>query len=159
EVLDADGLVSAMKEDVSKVRYPKKVRDLAQMEARAVDINIYVCHSICWLLQSSEHARTAFETRQSAYSPEDVYWMVAACVARQAVYDSEPAPTLGFVLEEAPLRRPLGDTMVWRGQLERLLEVGEMRNVTLQVMPTRCEVHPGLDGKIALLKFEDGSAV
>jgi hypothetical protein len=26
-------------------------------------------------------------------------------------------------------------------------------------MPTHCEVHPGLDGKIELLKFEDGSAV
>ena len=49
--------------------------------------------------------------------------------------------------------------MVWRQQLERLLEVGRLRNVTLQVMPTRCEVHPGLDGKIELLKFEDGTAV
>jgi hypothetical protein len=49
--------------------------------------------------------------------------------------------------------------MAWREQLERLLEVAGYRNVTLQVMPTRCEVHPGLDGKIELLKFEDGTAV
>ncbi|MFF5884282.1 helix-turn-helix domain-containing protein [Streptomyces sp. NPDC012589] len=159
EVLDAGGLVAAMREDVRKVRYPKKVRDLAQMEARAVEINLYVCHSISGLLQTAGHARAAFESRQPAYSQEEVERMVAARVARQAVFEREPAPTLGFVLEEAPLRRPLGGTMVWRGQLERLLEVGEMRNVTLQVMPTRCEVHPGLDGKIALLKFEDGSAV
>lgn len=30
EVLEAGGLLAAMKEDVRKVRYPKKVRDLAQ---------------------------------------------------------------------------------------------------------------------------------
>ena len=35
EVLGAGGLLSAMKEDVDKVRYPKKVRDLAAMEAKA----------------------------------------------------------------------------------------------------------------------------
>lgn len=40
EVLDAGGLVAAMAEDVKRVRYPKKVRDLAQMEGRAVEIGV-----------------------------------------------------------------------------------------------------------------------
>jgi hypothetical protein len=159
EVLGAGGLLAAMKEDVAKVRYPKKVRDLAQMEARAVEIGVYVCHSISGLLQTPEHARAAFESRQPPYSEEEVERMVAARMARQSIFDRDPAPALGFVLEEAPLRRPLGGTMVWRQQLERLLAVGRMRNVSLQVMPTHRETHPGLDGKIELLKFEDGTAV
>jgi hypothetical protein len=49
--------------------------------------------------------------------------------------------------------------MVWRQQLEHLLEVGRLRNVTLQIMPTNTDAHPGVDGKIELLKFPDGSAV
>ncbi|PNV36745.1 transcriptional regulator [Streptomyces sp. DH-12] len=159
EVLGAGGLLSAMKEDVARVRYPKKVRDLAQMEARAVEIGVYVCHSISGLLQTPEHARAAFESRQPPYSEAEVERMVAARVARQSIFDRDPAPALAFVLEEAPLRRPLGGTMVWRRQLERLLEVGRLRNVSLQVMPTHRETHPGLDGKIELLKFEDGTAV
>ncbi|MBZ6254962.1 helix-turn-helix domain-containing protein [Streptomyces olivaceus] len=159
EVLNAGGLVAAMKEDVKKVRYPKRVRDLAQMEARAVEIGLYVCHSISGLLQTPDHARAVFESRQPAYSQDEVERMVGARVARQSVFQRDPAPTLSFVLEEAPLRRPLGGTMVWRGQLEHLLEVARLRCVTLQVMPTHREVHPGLDGKIELLKFEDGSAV
>jgi transcriptional regulator with XRE-family HTH domain len=159
EALGADGLIAAMKEDVAKVRYPKKVRDLAQMEARAVEIGVYVCHSISGLLQTPEHARAAFESRQPPYSEEEVERMVAARMARQSIFDREPAPALSFVLEEAPLRRPLGGTMVWRQQLERLLEVGRLRSVSLQVMPTCREIHPGLDGKIELLKFEDGTAV
>ncbi|MEU2991086.1 MULTISPECIES: helix-turn-helix domain-containing protein [Streptomyces] len=159
EVLGAGGLLSAMKEDVARVRYPKKVRDLAQMEGRAVEIGVYVCHSISGLLQTPEHARAAFESRQPPYSQAEVERMVAARVARQSIFDRDPAPALAFVLEEAPLRRPLGGTMVWRRQLERLLEVGRLRNVSLQVMPTHRETHPGLDGKIELLKFEDGTAV
>ncbi|MDX3413129.1 helix-turn-helix transcriptional regulator [Streptomyces sp. MD20-1-1] len=159
EVLGAGGLLAAMKEDVARVRYPKKVRDLAQMEGRAVEIGVYVCHSISGLLQTPEHARAAFESRQPPYSQAEVERMVAARVARQSIFDRDPAPALAFVLEEAPLRRPLGGTMVWRRQLERLLEVGRLRNVSLQVMPTRRETHPGLDGKIELLKFEDGTAV
>ncbi|MET7286662.1 helix-turn-helix transcriptional regulator [Streptomyces sp. NPDC005573] len=159
EVLGASGLLSAMKEDVAKVRYPKKVRELAQVEARAVEIGVYVCHSISGLLQTPEHARAAFESRQPPYSEDEVERMVAARVARQSVFGGEPSRVLSFVLEEAPLRRPLGGTMVWRRQLEHLLEVGKLRNVTLQVMPTHREVHPGLDGRIELLKFEDGTAL
>ncbi|MCF0086758.1 MULTISPECIES: helix-turn-helix transcriptional regulator [unclassified Streptomyces] len=158
-LLDAGGLISAMKEDVKRVRYPKKVRDLAKMEARAVEIGVYVCHSISGLLQTAAHARAAFESRQPPYSREEVERMVGARLARQSIFEKDPPPSMSFVLEEAPLRRPLGGTMAWREQLEHLLEVARYRNVTLQVMPTHREVHPGLDGKIELLKFEDGTAV
>jgi transcriptional regulator with XRE-family HTH domain len=54
EVLGAGGLLSAMKDDVKKVRYPKKVRDLAQMEAKAVEIGVYECSNIAGLLQTPE---------------------------------------------------------------------------------------------------------
>jgi transcriptional regulator with XRE-family HTH domain len=159
EALDAGGLISATWEDVKKVRYPKKVRALGEMEAKAVEIGVYECNSVHGLLQTPEHARALIEAAQPPYSPDDVERMVAARLARQAVFERDPAPSIHFVLEEAPLRRPLGGTMVWRQQLERLLEVGRMRHVTLQVMPTRVEVHSGLDGRIELLKYVDGTAV
>ncbi|WP_330459639.1 helix-turn-helix domain-containing protein [Streptomyces sp. NBC_00820] len=158
EVLGAGGLLSAMKEDVRRVRYPKKVRDLARLEATAVEVGVYECNSVSGLLQTPQHARSLFEAAQPPYSPDDVERMVAARMARQSVFERAPAPSISFVLEEAPLRRGVGGTMVWRRQLERLLEVGRLRNVTLQVMPTNSEAHPGLDGRIELLKFADGTA-
>ncbi|KUO06959.1 helix-turn-helix domain-containing protein [Streptomyces sp. DSM 15324] len=159
EVLGAGGLLSAMKEDVKKVAYPKKVREIAEMEGKAVEIGLYECNIIPGLLQTPDHARAAFESRQPPYSRQEVERMVAARVSRQSIFDRDPAPALSFVVEEGPLRRPLGGTMVWRQQLERLLEVGRMRSVTFQVMPTHVEVHPGLDGRIELLKFADGTAL
>ncbi|MFJ1672336.1 helix-turn-helix domain-containing protein [Streptomyces bottropensis] len=159
EVLTACGLISATWEDVKKVRYPKKVRELGKLEGQAVEIGVYECNIIAGLLQTPDHARAVIGAAQPPYSPDDVERMAAARLARQWVFDRDPAPSVHFVLEEAPLRRQVGGTMVWRRQLERLLEVGRLHNVTLQVMPTNTEPHPGLDGRIELLKFSDGSAV
>ncbi|MER6123430.1 helix-turn-helix transcriptional regulator [Streptomyces sp. NPDC001795] len=159
EVLGAGGLLAAMKEDVKKVRYPKKVRDLAKLEDKAVEIGVYVCSSIPGLLQTPEHARALLESWQPAYSHEDLERRVAARMARQSIYERSPAPALGFVLEEATLHRKVGGTMVRRQQFERLLEVGHLHNVTLQVMPLDSSPHPGMSGRIELLKFEDGTAV
>ncbi|WSN71762.1 helix-turn-helix domain-containing protein [Streptomyces sp. NBC_01361] len=159
EVLGAGGLIAAMKGDVAEVRYPKKVRDLAGMEARAVEIGVYVAHGLHGLLQTPGHARALFEARQPAYSQDEVEHGVAARMARQSIFGRPSAPALSFVQEESALRRPIGGTMEWRGQLEHLLEVGQLRNVTFQVMPTRREAHPGMDGKIEVLKFQDGTAV
>ncbi|MFE9856795.1 helix-turn-helix domain-containing protein [Streptomyces sp. NPDC005780] len=159
EVLGAGGRIAAMKRDVAQVRYPKKVRDLAGVEARAVEIAAYVAHGLHGLLQTPGHARALFEARQPSYSEHEVERMVAARMARQSIYERSPAPALSFVQEEAALRRPIGGRLEWRRQLERLLEIGKLRNVTLQVMPTHREAHPGMDGDIDVLKFKDGTAV
>ncbi|MFF9316633.1 helix-turn-helix transcriptional regulator [Streptomyces sp. NPDC014735] len=157
--LSAGGLISAMKADVAEVRYPKKIRDLARMEARAVEVAVYASHGIHGLLQTEGHARVLLETRQPAYSEDEVERGLAARMARRSIFDRAPAPALSFVQEEAALRRPIGGRMEWRKQLERLLEVGQLRNVSLQVMPLNCETHPGLGGGIEVLKFGDGTAV
>ncbi|MER6630596.1 helix-turn-helix transcriptional regulator [Streptomyces sp. NPDC000987] len=158
EVLGAGGLLAAMKEDVKKVRYPKGVRALAALEARAVELGVYVGLSLHGLLQTPDHARALFEAWQPPYAEEEVERMVAARMARKSVFERSPAPALSFVQEEATLRRPVGGARVWRQQLEHLLEVGRLRNVTLQIMPTDSEAHPGLGGKIEVLKFADGTA-
>ncbi|MFD7278754.1 helix-turn-helix domain-containing protein [Streptomyces sp. NPDC059862] len=159
DVLKAGGLIAATWEDVKKVRYPKKVRELGKLEANAVEIGVYECNIIAGLLQTPEHARAVIGAAQPPYSPDDVERMVAARLARQSVFERDPAPALSFVLEEGVLRRPIGGTMAWRRQLERLLEVGRLHNVVLQVMPMNCDTHSGLDGRIELLKFSDGTAV
>ncbi|WP_329540758.1 helix-turn-helix domain-containing protein [Streptomyces sp. NBC_01358] len=159
EVLGAGGKIAAMKRDVAAVRYPKKVRDLVSVEAKAVELAAYVAHGLHGLLQTPGHARALFEARQPPYSQDEVERMVAGRMARQAIFDRTPSPALSFVQEESALRRPIGGTLEWRRQLERLLEIGKLRNVILQVMPTHREAHPGMDGDIDVLKFKDGSAV
>ncbi|MFI8517552.1 helix-turn-helix domain-containing protein [Streptomyces sp. NPDC085481] len=159
EVLDAGGLLSAMKEDVAKVRYPKKVRELGKLEASAVEIQLYDPLNIHGLLQTPAYARGLLLMRRPAYTQDEVERMVAGRMARKSVFERDPAPELSFVLEEWTLRRPLGGRALLQAQLEHLLEVGRLRNVELQVMPMDREEHAGVDGGIEVLKFVDGSAV
>ncbi|MGV9283345.1 helix-turn-helix domain-containing protein [Streptomyces sp. NPDC003730] len=159
QVLDAGGLLAAAWEDVKRVRYPRHVRELAKLEATAVEISMYANHNVHGLLQTEEHMRSLFETWLPAYTEEDTDRMVAARLARRSVFQRSPAPTLSFVQEEATLRRPVGGRMVWRRQLERLLELGESRSVSIQVMPIDSEEHFGTGGLIEVLKFADGTAV
>ncbi|MFJ9726331.1 helix-turn-helix domain-containing protein [Streptomyces sp. NPDC101209] len=159
EVLGAGGLISAMKEDVGKVRYPKKVRELAQLEAQAVECQLYDPLNIHGLLQTPEYARGLLLMRRPAYTEDEVERFIAARVARKAVFERDPAPELGFILEEWTLRRPLGGRAGLHRQLQHLLEIARLRNVELQVMPMDREEHAGVAGGIEVLKFEDGSAV
>ncbi|MFI7403607.1 helix-turn-helix domain-containing protein [Streptomyces sp. NPDC049541] len=159
EVLRAGGLIAATWEDVKRVRYPKKVRDLAAMEAKAVELQLYDPLNIHGLLQTPEYARALLLMRRPAYTVDEVERFIAARVARKALFERDPAPEVSFVLEEWTLRRPLGGKSALRRQLEHLLETGQLRNVELQVMPLDREEHAGLAGGIEVLKFEDGSAV
>lgn len=159
EVLNAGGKISAMKKDVERARYPKKVRDLTRWEAETVELGSYENHNLHGLLQTEEYARALFEMRRPAWTQDQVDREVAARMTRRSIFDRTPAPALTFVQEEVTLRRPLGGTMVLRPQLERLLEVGQLRNVEIQVMPTNREDHAGMGGRIQLLKFGDGSVV
>ncbi len=143
QILKAQGHLRAFMDDMRKARYPKKVRQLAELEERSVEMLLYSNHNIHGLLQTEEYARALLRTWRPAYSPDELERMVTARMARKSVFERSPAPELGFVLEEVTLRRPIGDTMVLRKQLEHMLEVAKLPFVELQVMPTAHANHPG----------------
>ncbi|MGW0789680.1 helix-turn-helix domain-containing protein [Streptomyces sp. NPDC002911] len=159
DVLGAGGKLSMFKKEMAEARYPRKIRELAELEARAVELSAYGSHNLHGLLQTEEYARALFGMRRPAYSSDEVERLVAARVARQSVFERSPAPELSFVQEEVTLRRHLGGRMVLRRQLERILHLGQLRNVEIQVMPTGRDDHAGMGGEMQVLKFGDGSAV
>jgi transcriptional regulator with XRE-family HTH domain len=159
EVLGANGKISGMKEDVERARYPKNVRDLAKLEAEAVDLGAYAGLHIHGLLQTAEYARALYAMRRPAFTEEEIERYVEARMARKSVFERVPRPMLTFVQEEATLRRPLGGKMVLRQQLEHLLEIGKLRHVVIQVMPTDRDDHAGMAGSLRLLKLPDGKTL
>ncbi|MFD6034858.1 Scr1 family TA system antitoxin-like transcriptional regulator [Streptomyces griseoincarnatus] len=158
--LEANSLISALKGDVEKARFPKKVRDLAKLEAEAVEICAYDNSVVNGLLQTEEYLRAVFGSRRPAFSEEEVDQLVAARLARQRVVEGTPPCTaFSFVHDEAALRRRVGGKMVLRRQLERLLDVGQRRNVEIQVLPLDREDNAGLGGPFHLLRLREGSTV
>jgi hypothetical protein len=148
-----------MKKDAEEARYPKKVRDLAKLEADAVELGAYSNHNVHGLLQTEEYMRALYEMRRPSFVEENIERLVEARVARQSIFERKPFALLTFVLEEVTLMRPLGGRPVLRRQLERLLAVGQLRHVEIQVMPTDREDHAGMGGELRVLKLSDGSTV
>ncbi|MFJ5798783.1 helix-turn-helix domain-containing protein [Streptomyces decoyicus] len=160
EVLGAGGKISALTEDVAEIRYPKKVRDLKKLEAESVELCAYNNSVIHGLLQTAEYARAVIGNRQPPFPENEVERRVAGRLDRQGIINSATGlPVVSFVQCEATLRRCIGGTMVLRRQLERLLEVGQLPNVTIQVLPLRREDNSGLEGPFRLLKLKNGTTL
>ncbi|MFJ4686336.1 helix-turn-helix domain-containing protein [Streptomyces sp. NPDC088789] len=159
DLLGADGRLRWFMEDVRKARYPKQVRELKAVEDRTVEALIYSNHNIHGLLQTAEHAKALFEMVQPPYSLEEMERGVAWRMARKVIFEREPSPTLCFIQEQVSLERPIGGRAILRRQLEHLLELAQLRNVALQIMPTDREEHAGVNGRIQVMKFADGTAV
>jgi transcriptional regulator with XRE-family HTH domain len=154
-VVGAGGVLSAMKDEVARARYPSFFRRYAQLESQATQLHAYDSHVVKGLLQTEEYARAVFEMWRPLLDPDIVEHRIAARMERQKLFLRKPAPLLSFVFEETVLRRPLGGRKVLRGQLEQLLTYGHQRNVEVQVMPTDRDEHAGLAGSFTLLHLGD----
>ncbi|MEU7056739.1 helix-turn-helix transcriptional regulator [Streptomyces sp. NPDC046197] len=151
EVLDAGGVLKALKEEVGRAQYPAFFRDMARLEAGAVGLCVYATHAVPGLLQTEEYARAVFRMQRPLLDDDVIEQRLTARMVRQDIFTRRPAPLLSFVIEEVVLRKPIGGWAALRGQLEQILLVGQNRNVEIQVMPTEREDHAGLGGPFNLI--------
>jgi transcriptional regulator with XRE-family HTH domain len=159
EVLDASGVLKEMKEEIRKARYPLFFQGAAKLEVEAEQLHFYDTHMVNGLLQTEEYARCSFEMRQPALDEDTIERYVAARMARQEIFAKGSTPLMSYVMEEVVLRRPIGGLTVMRDQLERILHIGQRRNVAVQVMPTDREEHAGLAGPFSLIETRGGRRI
>lgn len=156
-LLGADGVLIAAIDDVreaqkkSRTRHPEWYRGYASLEALAVQLYVYTNQSVPGLLQTEAYAHSMFTQWKPLLSEETVEKRVADRLARQQIFDPWPSPTFSFILDESVLLRPIGGTAVHEEQLRKLLRIGSMRTVQLQVMPLAREEQPSLDSPFTLL--------
>ncbi|MEV7755286.1 MULTISPECIES: helix-turn-helix domain-containing protein [Streptomyces] len=156
-ILNANGLLIAVIPDVedamrrARTRHPDWYRDHAAMEAEAEELHHYCGHAVHGLLQTEAHARALFAKHRPFLSEETIEKRVADRLSRQQVFERWPAPIVSYVLEEVLLDRPVGGPRVHADQLRHLLAVGDRQNVEIQMMPTKVEEHPNMDGSFNLL--------
>ena len=126
-------------------------------EQRAVSLRIWQPSSLSGLLQTEGFAVALLRTFPGATS-EQIDARLAARIARQEVLTREaPAPPMmWFLVDEAALRRRVGSVLSMADQLDRLLTLAELPNVTIQVVPN--VEHSGLTGGFAIAEKLKGSA-
>ncbi|AEW96744.1 MULTISPECIES: helix-turn-helix domain-containing protein [Streptomycetaceae] len=151
KVLRARGLLLTRKREIGYAHYPAFFRDAARIEEEAVEFHQYAPLIVPGMLQTEDYSRAIFRMWRPRRHDAEIEQLVAARMARHALFDRKPAPTLSFVLEESVLQRRLGGVEVLRGQLEHLLLVCDDPNVEIQVMPTRVSDHACVDGPFTLM--------
>ena len=110
------------------------------MEDEAVVLRTYQPNLVPGLLQTERYAWELIGT-QSDLSLETVQRKAAMRTMRQQVLSRQDAPRMAVILDEAVLRRPVGDPAVMREQYERLAEAANTPGVAIQVLPLQAGPH------------------
>ncbi|MCF3964994.1 helix-turn-helix domain-containing protein [Streptomyces fuscigenes] len=126
------------------------------LEEAAKTIREYEPHFVPGVLQTEAYTREILTTTAVGQpDPERVERQVALRMRRQSFLTrTEAPPNFWAVVDETVLRRPVGDAKLMGEQVERLLEMTELPNVTLQVASLAAGHHPGTYSPFVLFRFD-----
>ena len=86
----------------------------------------------------------------------DLYTGTAAQRARrQKRLEADNPLQLSAIMDESAIRRVIGGLETTRDQLQHLIDMSQLPNVTIQVLPSDAGEHPFLGGPAALLEFRE----
>ncbi len=114
---------------------PNWFTDLVGLEEAAARIQIWEPLYVSGLLQIEPYARAIFSHGRSEMANEAVDQLVALRMRRQKMFSRPDAPRVWMVLDESVLHRPIGGARVLKAQLEYLLEMSALPNVSVQILP------------------------
>jgi len=123
------------------------------LEEAAASISDYGLGIMPGLLQTADYARAIVEAAVPKWVPDVVQERVESRMIRQQILVRDNPPHFEAVVDESVLHRVVGSPTVMRAQLERLLELSELPNVTLQVIPYDAGALPAGNNKFIILSF------
>ncbi|KUL27462.1 helix-turn-helix domain-containing protein [Streptomyces regalis] len=128
------------------------------LETDAASLRVYDPQVVPGLLQTKQYAEALIAGALPETPPAEVEKRVQVRMRRQERISTEENPLrLWTVLDEAALRRVVGNRSLMRDQLEQLVEQSQLPHVTVQVIPFEMGAHPGLNGQYAILEFPDAA--
>ncbi|MGV9849981.1 helix-turn-helix domain-containing protein [Streptomyces sp. NPDC003442] len=121
--------------DEYREHLPASFADLAELEHQAHGLRVAVVIHIPGLLQTVDHARAVIREAAPPLRAYEVEHRLSHRMKRQAIlYGDKPVPYTA-IIHEAALRMEFGGVETVRAQLEHLIAMSEMDNVTIQVIP------------------------
>jgi transcriptional regulator with XRE-family HTH domain len=133
------------------VSFPMAFRPFAEREAVATALRTFEHSFVPGLLQTADYARAVVATKLGA-TEADIETDVSERIARQWILtrDAPPPPRLWVLIDEGILYRPVAPVAVMREQLDHLVAMSQLPNVTIQVVPYAAGGHTGLLGAFIL---------
>ncbi|GGM49289.1 transcriptional regulator [Micromonospora sonchi] len=127
------------------------------LEAAASSIRQYEAELVPGLLQTRAYAEQVFKMPGGAIDAADEQEQqrgVQLRVERQTLLTRFSPPQLSVIINEAVLRRPVGNAAIMAEQLHQIAKAAELPNVTVQVLTFSAGLHAGaMAGAFSLLEF------
>ncbi|MFD9215044.1 helix-turn-helix domain-containing protein [Streptomyces sp. NPDC059544] len=126
------------------------------LETDAASLRVYESLIVPGLLQTRDYAHAVIEGMWPEATQSEIDKRIQIRLKRQDRL-TDPDNPLRFwaVIDEALLRRVVGNEQIMADQLEHLAQLSQQPHVTLQVLPYAVGAHPGMYGKFAILEFQD----
>jgi transcriptional regulator with XRE-family HTH domain len=129
---------------------PKQLPTLMAFESQATQITHFQPLVVPGLLQTHAYMRAVMDRGGIPYDEAEP--RVRARAGRQIVLTGEKAPRYIAIMDEAVVRRPFGGRKVMAEQIRKIIELSDLPNVSVQVIPFERGGYP-LYGPYVLLEF------
>lgn len=153
--LGSDGLLTRLVELVLRSQLPSWFRQVAELQARAVEICSFETHMVHGLLQTEAYAGAVL----GVLDQTDLDDRVAVRMARQRIFEKEESPVFWAILSEAALYLEVGGSAIMRGQLAHLLTFEDNPRINIQILPFSAGAHAGLTGSYDIYRFASDPAI
>jgi hypothetical protein len=131
---------------------PKTLLQLIDLESAASSIRQFETMFVPGILQTEDYARAVL---QIFYEEKPAAELVELRTKREDLLRRENAPKFSFILDEPVIQRLAGGPAVMRQQLQHLIRVADLQNVTIRVVPFTAGFHPGTKGPFEVIKLAD----
>jgi hypothetical protein len=134
-----------------------RLLQLIEYEAAAHIVRNFQPLLIPGLLQTEEYAGTMIRDLSPQLPAGQVDTFIEIRMRRQELLQRTNPPLTFFILDEAVVRRLVGGKAAMRRQIQKLLDISDMPNVTIEIVPFSAGAHPGMQGPFMLFEFPDAA--
>jgi Domain of unknown function (DUF5753)/Helix-turn-helix domain len=124
------------------------------LEQASSVIRTYEPQLVPGLLQTQEVSRALIQLGHPSGSTDDIERRIALRITRQEVLTQPAAPNLWAVIDESALWRLNSRSTAWV-QIQHLIEMAELPNITLQLVPIYSGAHAAVGGPFTILRFSE----
>jgi transcriptional regulator with XRE-family HTH domain len=133
---------------------PKWFEDYLGLEETATRIQAFEVQYVPGLLQTEQYARAIAIGGRPETATGDIEGHIALRTRRQQILFGARAPRLWAIIDESVLHRPIGGRQTMLGQIERLLDLTALGNISLQVVPYHRSGYSA-ESAFSLLRFAE----
>ncbi|MGW2862530.1 helix-turn-helix domain-containing protein [Streptomyces sp. NPDC001205] len=149
------GVYKRLRNKLSKRGIPDWFAPYVAMEQKATVVRMFNPTLLPGLVQVRPYAEAVLR----AGRPSNLEDLVTARMERQRILTRSESPArLWLVLNEAALRKPVGDATLMRAQLDHLRELADVPHHRIQIIPAR-KTNNLVVSPFGLLSFRDGPDV